>query len=201
MEFDSVEYWKKRYAGGGNSGSGSYGGLAEFKANSLNTFILKNGIASIVEYGSGDGNQLGLIEIDAYLGLDVSPDATAKTSQMYKSDSTKVFRVYEPDTFEVEDSVKADLAISMDVILHLTEDDRYEKYLANLFGSALRFVGIFNTATENQLSNMAKHNRFRDHREWIAKQTQSISEIEIDMLPDSYGYPAQTGFYYYSMNN
>ena len=201
MEFDSVEYWKKRYASGGNSGSGSYGGLAEFKAASLNSFISENGISSIVEYGSGDGNQLRLIKVDRYLGLDVSPDAIAKTSQMYKDDSSKKFRVYEPDTFEVGESEQADLAISMDVILHLTEDERYEKYLSSLFESAIRYVGIFNTATEVQLDTMAKHNRFRDHRNWIRKHLESASEMRIDLLPESFAYPAQTGFYYYSIHN
>jgi len=32
VDFDSVEYWIERYASGGNSGSGSYRSLAEFKA-------------------------------------------------------------------------------------------------------------------------------------------------------------------------
>ncbi len=200
MDFDSVDYWKKRYAGGGNSGSGSYGGLAEFKANSLNSFISGNDISSIIEYGSGDGNQLGMINISKYLGLDVSPDAIAKTSEMYKNDQTKAFQLYEPDSFKVSDFMRADLAISMDVILHLTEDDRYEKYLTNLFDSAIRFVGIFNTATEVQLPTMAKHNRFRDHRLWIRKHSSSISDVKIEMLPDSYGYPNQTGFYYYKLD-
>ena len=199
MDFDSVEYWKKRYADGGNSGSGSYGGLAKFKASSLNAFIAENSVASIVEYGSGDGNQLGMINIDRYLGLDVSPDAIAKTTEMYKDDPTKTFRVYEPDSHTASELTQADLAISMDVILHLTEDERYEKYLVNLFASATRFVGIFNTATEEQLSTMAKHNRFRDHRLWIRAQATLIAEVNVDMLPDSYGYPLQTGFYYYEV--
>jgi hypothetical protein len=200
MEFDSVDYWKKRYASGGNSGSGSYGRLAEFKAESLNSFIMENEIASIVEYGSGDGNQLGFMEIEKYLGLDVSPDAIAKTSEMYRDDLTKTFRVYEPDTFQVTKSETGDLSISMDVILHLTEDSRYESYMANLFESATRFVGIFNTATDIQLPNMAKHNRFRDHRQWVSKEASSFTEILSDVLPDSYGYPGETGFYYYAKN-
>jgi len=199
MDFDSVEYWKKRYATGGNSGSGSYGGLAEFKANSLNSFIAEHDLLSIVEYGSGDGNQLGMINIENYLGLDVSPDAISRTKEMYQSDPSKNFEVYEPDNFQVTDSVKADLAISMDVILHLTEDERFEKYIGNLFESGRRFVGIFNTATEEQLPNMAKHNRFRDHRLWIATQGAALAEVRVDLLPESFGYPAHTGFYYYSV--
>lgn len=32
----SKEYWEQRYAGGGTSGAGSYGKLAEFKAEIIN---------------------------------------------------------------------------------------------------------------------------------------------------------------------
>ena len=31
-QFDSKKYWEKRYLKGGDSGDGSYGKLAEFKA-------------------------------------------------------------------------------------------------------------------------------------------------------------------------
>jgi len=199
MEFDSVEYWKKRYATGGNSGSGSYGGLAEYKAASLNRFIADHKIESIVEFGSGDGNQLGLINISKYLGLDVSPDAIANTGKMYEHDQSKSFLLYDPDNFQLSPEVSAQLAISMDVILHLTEDERFDGYMQNLFASATRFVGIFNTATETQLATMAKHNRFRDHRVWISSKLPEVKEIRVDMLPESYGYPAETGFFYYEI--
>ena len=48
MGFDSAEYWRNRYASGGNSGAGSYGALADFKAASLNSFISNNNIASAI---------------------------------------------------------------------------------------------------------------------------------------------------------
>lgn len=194
-----MEYWKKRYATGGNSGSGSYGGLAEYKAASLNRFIADHKIESIVEFGSGDGNQLGLINISKYLGLDVSPDAIANTGKMYEHDQSKSFLLYDPDNFQLSPEVSAQLAISMDVILHLTEDERFDGYMQNLFASATRFVGIFNTATETQLATMAKHNRFRDHRVWISSKLPEVKEIRVDMLPESYGYPAETGFFYYEI--
>ena len=199
MDFDSAEYWKKRYASGGNSGSGSYGALAEFKAQSLNSFIQDNKIHSIVEYGSGDGNQLGLIKIANYLGLDVSPDAIKRTAEMYAVDPTKRFQVYDPDTFHAGSNEQAELSISMDVILHLTENVRYEKYMENLLNSGIRYVGIFNTATDKQLEKMAPHNRYRDHRSWIEVNAADFEEVRVDMLPESIGYPHETGFFYYGV--
>jgi hypothetical protein len=198
MDFDSAEYWIKRYASGGNSGSGSYGSLAEFKAESLNKFIQDNRISSIVEYGSGDGNQLGLIKVDNYLGLDVSPDAIKRTTEMYAADPTKRFQLYDPDNFQASSDESADISTSMDVILHLTEDSRYEKYMENLFKSGIRYVGIFNTATDLQLEKMAPHNRYRDHRKWIYNRSSVFEEVRVDLLPESIGYPKETGFFYYA---
>jgi hypothetical protein len=199
MDFNSTEYWKKRYASGGNSGSGSYGALAEFKAESLNRFIEDNKIRSIVEYGSGDGNQLGLINIENYLGLDVSPDAIKKTAEMYAAEPTKRFQLYDPDTFQAGSNEQAEMSISMDVILHLTEDVRYENYMNNLFNSGTRYVGIFNTATDTQLEKMASHNRYRNHRNWIKEKSSEFEEVRVDILPDSIGYPEATGFFYYAV--
>ena len=36
---DSKHYWEDRYASGGNSGSGSYNKLAEFKSEVINAFV------------------------------------------------------------------------------------------------------------------------------------------------------------------
>src|SRR5690349_10767553 len=54
-------YWESRYARGGNSGPGSYGRLAAWKAEFLNDFVRDNEVKSVVELGCGDGNQLRLM--------------------------------------------------------------------------------------------------------------------------------------------
>jgi hypothetical protein len=197
MSFDSVEYWQKRYASGGNSGAGSYGALADFKAHSLNRFIEDHGIVSVIEFGSGDGNQLSQLKIPKYLGIDVSPKAIEDTKASFANDPTKTFYVYDPDTYVPTEAFMAQIAISMDVILHLTEDARYEKYMANLSKSSLKFIGIFNTATEEQLPKMASHNRFRDHRTWLKSKASEFREVRVDLLPEELKYPIATGFYYY----
>jgi hypothetical protein len=197
MDFDSAEYWRKRYELGGNSGAGSYGALADFKAEALNRFIESHAISFAVEYGSGDGNQLSLLRITSYIGLDISATAIANIGDRFRDDLSKTFMEYDPDTFLAGESVKADIALSMDVILHLTEDQRYERYMHYLVNSGKEFVGIFNTATEVQLEKMAKHNRFRDHREWLAKLAPEFIEVEVALTPSGLGYPEETGFYFY----
>jgi hypothetical protein len=54
----SGSFWENRYRTGGTSGSGSYGRLAEFKAEILNEFVRERGVSSIIEFGCGDGAQL-----------------------------------------------------------------------------------------------------------------------------------------------
>jgi SAM-dependent methyltransferase len=71
----SKRYWENRYCQGGNSGAGSYGELAEFKAETLNKFVAENNIHSVIEFGCGDGNQLMLANYPYYTCVDVSPKA------------------------------------------------------------------------------------------------------------------------------
>src|SRR5689334_14993422 len=71
----SASYWADRYQAGGNSGVGSYGVLADFKAATLNDFVAANNVGSVIEFGCGDGNQLSLANYPRYLGLDVAKGA------------------------------------------------------------------------------------------------------------------------------
>ena len=76
LEFRSTpEYWELRYKLKGNSGSGSYGRLADYKANCINGFVKNNEIKSVIEFGCGDGNQLTLAQYNSYIGLDISNKA------------------------------------------------------------------------------------------------------------------------------
>lgn len=53
----SAAYWEARYTSGADSGVGSYGAFAEFKAEILNNFVAQNRVASVIEFGCGDGNR------------------------------------------------------------------------------------------------------------------------------------------------
>jgi SAM-dependent methyltransferase len=138
----SIAYWEKRYAAGGSSGSGSSGRLAEYKAGWMNRFIRENNIQSIVELGCGDGQQLLLAEYPEYLGLDVAPSAVARCRELFAGDPAKHFEPYDPYRFDPA-TAQADLAISLEVIFHLTEENIYRLYLAHLFACARHWVVIF----------------------------------------------------------
>ena len=142
----SGDYWEKRYREGGNSGSGSYNRLAEFKAEVLNEFVASRKIESVIEFGCGDGNQLSLAKYPAYVGLDVSKKALQICIERFKQDATKSFFLY--DSMVFCDNIKLfriDLAISLDVIYHLVEDDIFEKYMHDLFNTAKKYVIIYSS--------------------------------------------------------
>lgn len=135
----SALYWETRYRGGGNSGDGSSGDLAQFKADYLNTFVQEQAISSVVEFGCGDGRQLALAEYPAYLGLDVSPAAVQLCEWAFSADPAKAFALLPVVP------VPRDLALSLDVIYHLYEDDVYQQHLAAVFAAASRFVVLYTT--------------------------------------------------------
>lgn len=146
----SSRYWERRYARGGDSGEGSTGSLARVKADLINDFVRRQGIESVVEFGCGDGQQLALAQYPRYLGLDVSNTTLRKVLREYSNDQTKSFLLYDPFCFaDPAQLVRADLALSLDVIYHLVEDDIYHLHLRHVFGAARRFVILYTSDAEN----------------------------------------------------
>ncbi|MFE2428919.1 class I SAM-dependent methyltransferase [Streptomyces sp. NPDC059373] len=140
----SLDYWEHRYATGGTSGPGSENSLAQFKADVLNRFVAENGVASVIEFGCGDGRQIELAEYPRYLGLDVSPAGLRCAVDRFSGDVTKSFLTFDPKLFsDPARFLQADLALSLDVIYHLVEDDLYEMHLSQVFGAAERFVVLY----------------------------------------------------------
>ncbi len=121
----SDQYWEDRYRLGGNSGSGSYGRLAEFKADFINEFVLEHNINSIVEFGCGDGAQLELARYKNYIGFDVAQRSVDLCREKFSDSSSFSFHLVGGNEFEKLEC--RDLALSLDVIYHLIEDDVYER--------------------------------------------------------------------------
>ena len=172
LEFTySDKYWDERYLRGGNSGAGSYGRLAEFKAKVLNDFVARHGITSVIEFGSGDGNQLTLARYPAYTGVDVSEAAVQACIAHFTQDPTKTFL-----TMKEYDGRRAELSLSLDVIYHLVEDETYEVYMATLFRASERLVIVYASNTDEQTTT--PHVRHRKFTEWVAANRPKFRLIE-----------------------
>jgi hypothetical protein len=160
----SEEYWQRRYVAGGNSGEGSYGQFAEFKAEIINNFVVSNKIGSVIEFGCGDGNQLVLANYPNYLGLDVSAEAISLCQKTFQSDSKKKFK-----SLSAYANEKAELSLSLDVIYHLIEDEVFESHMRYLFSAATRYVVIYSSDASSIDEAQSAHVRQRQFTKWIEK--------------------------------
>lgn len=162
----SAAYWERRYTAGGNSGDGSYGRLAAFKAEVLNGFVTEQGVRSVIEFGCGDGAQLALATYPRYVGLDVARAAVRMCAERFAGDATRSFFVYDPaGFFDRGGLLRADLAMSLDVIYHLVEDETFDGYMRHLFGAAERFVAVY--SSNAPVSDPAPHVRHRRFTDWV----------------------------------
>jgi len=193
-------YWEERYLDARDSGPGSYGRLADFKAEILNSFVEDNNIKSVIEYGCGDGNQLSLANYPNYTGYDVSKKAIAICKEKFSNDITKEFKLIlsENNTYK-----KAELTLSLDVIFHLIEDDVFNVYMKRLFNTSTKYVIIYSS---NYNLSMASHVRCREFTKWIASnvsKTWSLQQKIDNRYPMDEGDPENTSFadfYIYKKN-
>lgn len=172
----SAVYWEQRYAQGGNSGAGSYDKLATFKAKIINRFISEHHIRSVMEFGCGDGNQLSLGNYPAYSGLDVSRSSIRMCAERFANDPTKSFFLYDSTAFVDSARIfQADLAMSLDVIYHIIEDDVFARYMTHLFNAANRFVIIYSTNFDSSQTFHVKHRSFN---RWVEQNIQGWKLIQ-----------------------
>ena len=174
----SAKFWDLHYRAHGTSGPGSRGEAAAVKAREVNRIVETYDIDSVVEFGCGDGYQLGKLSIPTYIGLDVSPTALRLCIDAFGTDTTKTFLHYDQgcwrDNLRI---VHADMALSMDVIFHLVEDDVFERYMEDLFAAADRYVLIYATDGPKPV----REPRFTRHRafsEWVAVHMPDWRPIE-----------------------
>jgi hypothetical protein len=177
----SEAYWEARYAGGGDSGVGSYARFAEFKAEVLNAFVSARRVEHVIEFGCGDGNQLQLATYANYMGFDVSLAAVARCVGLFAQDRTRSFR--EMSSYAGE---QADLALSLDVVYHLVEDDVFDSYMRTLFGAATHYVIIYSSNTDDNGGHDGRHVRHRMFTRWIEEHAEGWRLLE--RIPNRYPY-------------
>jgi predicted TPR repeat methyltransferase len=177
----SEKYWKQRYVQGGNSGVGSYGKFANFKAEVLNKFINEHEIKSVIEFGCGDGNQLKLANYPSYVGFDISKTAIKLCKETFHADKSKTFKLI--DEYQGE---RADLVLSLDVLFHLIEDEVFDSYMMRLFHSSDKYVIIYSSNTDKNEAGEALHVKHRHFTRWIEEHLEGWKLIK--EIPNKYPY-------------
>jgi SAM-dependent methyltransferase len=162
VTFDGINYWKARWENGGGPGKGSRGRLAAFKAEVLNGFAQENSIQSVIEWGCGNGDQFELLRFPSFTGIDISSHAISACRNKFNGRSDCQFFVAD----EYQHPGKADLALSLDVIYHLTDDTVFDAYMRQLFDSASRFVIVYSSNWNGGWGG-DRHVRHRRFTDWI----------------------------------
>jgi hypothetical protein len=142
----------------------------------INDFVEEHGIASVIEFGCGDGHQLSLAEYPSYIGLDVSPAAIETCIARFGNDTSKSFFLYSGAHYVDHHRLfRAELGLSLDVIYHLVEDAVLAAYLSHLFGAASRYVLIY--SSNEARHDLARHVRHRNFSHLIAENMPTWSLV------------------------
>ena len=163
--FNSKEYWENRYKSGDDSGIGSKGLLAYYKSSVINDFVEKNNVQTACELGCGDW-LFSLFKIPEFTGYDVSEFVIERNKNRYKHKFTT----------QLTDLTSYDLTISMDVILHLMEEEVYQQYMKNLFRLSNKYVIIYSPDKDQIFSGI--HNKFRKFSPDVPKDFELIQFID-----------------------
>ena len=181
---DVIKFWNTRYKDNWRgSGEGSRGQLALFKAWLVNSLITEKGIRSVVDLGCGDGVIASMLEVRTYTGVDVSSTAIEMCKQVFAARSRRHFQTFE------EIIPYAELALSLDVLYHILDDDEYILYLATLFSVAQDYVVIYSCNFEGEARNHIKPRMF-------TKDVPSEWGLELH-LPNMYPKESWSEFFVY----
>jgi hypothetical protein len=171
--FHSAEYWARRYEAGGTSGAGSAGALAAYKAEHVNGLVARLGIGSVIEFGSGDGNQAALFDFPGYTGVDVVPGVVEAARRRFADRPS--WRFLTADDYAAA-PVTAELAMSLDVIYHLVEDAVFEAYMRTLAAAAGRYLLVY--ASDHDAETPSRHVRHRAYSRWLAAEAAALEPVE-----------------------
>ena len=177
----SASYWEARYRTGGHSGDGSYGALGAFKAEVINTIVREMSIASVIEFGSGDGNLLSMLEIERYTGVDVSPTVIELCRRKFEAVPGREF--VHTSNYAGQG---AELSMSIDVIYHLVEDEVYHGYMQRLFDAAEQLVLIYSSNTSQDTATRNPHVRHRAVSGWVAAHRADFEFLGV--IPNRFPY-------------
>ncbi len=150
----------------------------------MNQFVENNHIQSVIEFGCGDGNQAMQFNFPSYTGLDVSTTAIEKCGELCKNDPAKQFFILDEKTT----GLKAELAISLDVIYHLIEKDVYENYMKQLFTAATKYVIIYAWDVESDKNYHVKHRKFSAWIKENVPEFKLFNKIKNSTFSDFYIY-------------
>lgn len=182
--FDYKNYWNNRYLSGETSGEGSYGILAQFKADVINDIIDNNDFNTFVEFGCGDGNQLSLMKYKKYIGFDIADSAIKICKDKFNKDINKEFHCYVPENIKSYNIGKADMVVCLDVLYHIINEEDFVKTLDGIFNISDNYIVIYTIIKEPE-QIFAKHIKYRNILEYTKKYLEfKVVDIVYQKYPE-----------------
>jgi len=118
----------------------------------------------------------------------------------FKADGSKSFFLYDSERFVDNGGMfKAELALSLDVIYHLVEDDVYSKYLRHLFAAGTRSVGIYSSDCDDPVLYHCRNRKFtKDARQLFPEwELEEVVQNEFPYDPKTPEGTSQANFFFY----
>jgi hypothetical protein len=169
----SIEFWKKRYQLGDDSGAGSASNLKNFKVNFINEFVQSKNIESILDFGHGDLRIAKELIVDNYTGIDIF-----NPPNDYNLNLVNV-------KFDEYYGNSAELVICLDVLYHILEPEQeyMRKSIDKMFEKSDKYVIIYaQDSRDNKFDMMYRNHLYNSkwiqHIESSHKETKLIYEQE-----------------------
>lgn len=200
----SSAYWEERYKKGGNSGASAFNRLAQFKIDVLNQFLEEHpDILLCYEWGFGDGAFLNEVHFPLYIGAEVSETALSICRTKYAEDEKKHFFMIDEMLEYIKVHGECDLAVSLDTLFNLVEDDVYETYMERLFKYTKKYVCILSSDFDRP---QAGHERRRCFTNYVSEHYPEFKLIR--KIKNKYPYDftqldetSLSDFYFYERKN
>jgi SAM-dependent methyltransferase len=139
QSFENRQFWNARYIEEPDKGSGpgSRGQNIRLKGELIRSTIESYGITSVLDIGCGDLATLETLDIDHYVGLDIS-DVIIERNRTFRPEwqfiCADLTGAYQPSP--------ADLVLCFDVLIHQKTRQAYEAVLSKALSAAQRVALI-----------------------------------------------------------
>lgn len=181
--YSERDFWQQRYASGLDSGPGSGGAEAAWKVDQIVKSCQRRKIESILDLGCGDG-RLGRAVVErlpgaSYLGIDQAPAALEQARRVALPGME-----YQVADLTAAELPQADLVLCLDVLFHLSSDERHAAAIAKVTGAAKKlavFAAWNEGIVERYKGEFAAHTVFRPFT--VDDQAVKVEETPLPMVP------------------
>lgn len=159
--FDVTQYWEERYRAGRGSGPSGAKSVVRAKADFINRLYARFDIKSQIDFGCDDGRLMKLLDVQRFVGVDVSDTLLSGLRTQFAGDDRFKFLHLR----QLDEASPCDLATSLDVVHHLVDDESYAAYIKRLFKFSTKVVCIY--SSDEDAGRTAKHVRFRNFTSYV----------------------------------